>query len=311
PDCSFDQFAGLCRDLPAAALKSARDFIEGFEAADPGQISVFSLNRERLAEMEDGTGDLSVPRRPLGGYSQLLHQLQTPVELGCVVEGIRWRRGNVVIAARRGGEPLDFRARRTLITLPLGVLQAQPGLFDPPLSAKKAALRCLVMSDAMRVTLRLRRPLWEEAEMPRLGFLFAGANSSGHFPVWWVRPGNAAQITGWAAGRHAWAMAGKSPEQVQSRAVADLAAALALPATQLEADLIAAHSHAWLQDPFSLGAYSYARAGSADAFAALATPVDGTLYFAGEATDNTGRHATVHGALRSARRAVAEITARA
>lgn len=311
PDCSFEQFLHSCCDFPVSALASARAFIEGFEAADPGRISVFSLNRERQAAAEDGAGDLAAPRRPQGGYAELLRRLPAPVKLGCVVERIRWRRGGVAVEAMRGSEPIECRARRALITLPLGVLQARPHLFAPLLPRKQAALAGLVMGGALRVTLRLQQALWEQAGFPHLGFLFAEPGETGHFPVWWVGPGDAAQTTGWAAGRHAWALAGNSPEHIRSRAVADLAAALALPVAKLESELVAAHCHDWQVDPFSLGAYSYARTGSADAFALLAAPVEGTLFFAGEATENSGRHATVHGALRSARRAVAEITARA
>ena len=40
----------------------------------------------------------------------------------------------------------------------------------------------------------------------------------------------------------------------------------------------------------------------------LATPVGGTLFFAGEATDTTGEPATVTGALRSGARAALEVS---
>ena len=52
--------------------------------------------------------------------------------------------------------------------------------------------------------------------------------------------------------------------------------------------------HCWRGDPFALGAYSYASPGNADGRAALAEPVDGRLFFAGEACS---RHdfSTAHG----------------
>ena len=40
---------------------------------------------------------------------------------------------------------------------------------------------------------------------------------------------------------------------------------------------------------------------------ALAQPVSGTLFFAGEATVANGHHATVHGALASGERAAREV----
>ena len=64
--------------------------------------------------------------------------------------------------------------------------------------------------------------------------------------------------------------------------------------------------HDWQADPFSRGAYSYTGVGGQRAHAALATPVAGTLFFAGEATssDETG---TVSGAIVTGKRAAKEV----
>jgi monoamine oxidase len=53
--------------------------------------------------------------------------------------------------------------------------------------------------------------------------------------------------------------------------------------------------HGWSGDPFARGAYSYARPGRADDRAALAAPVDGRLFFAGEACSRED-FSTAHGA---------------
>ena len=47
--------------------------------------------------------------------------------------------------------------------------------------------------------------------------------------------------------------------------------------------------------------------GAAQAQRQLAAPVARTLFFAGEATNSQGHHATVHGAIASGYRAAAEI----
>ena len=70
----------------------------------------------------------------------------------------------------------------------------------------------------------------------------------------------------------------------------------------------AAYVHNWARDPYSRGAYSYVGVGGGDARAVLATPLAGTLFFAGEATDTTGDPATVTGALRSGARAAEEVS---
>ncbi len=65
------------------------------------------------------------------------------------------------------------------------------------------------------------------------------------------------------------------------------------------------HFHDWAEDPFSRGAYSYPGVGGLEAARALAEPVAGTVFFAGEATD--AAWGTVHGAMASGVRAAGEI----
>jgi monoamine oxidase len=54
-------------------------------------------------------------------------------------------------------------------------------------------------------------------------------------------------------------------------------------------------SSAWAGDPFARGSYSFALPGHADDRAALAAPLDGRLYFAGEAC-SAHDFSTAHGA---------------
>ncbi len=67
------------------------------------------------------------------------------------------------------------------------------------------------------------------------------------------------------------------------------------------------YCHDWQRDPFARGAYSYVGVGGGTARKELAAPLDGTLFFAGEATDTEGEAATVTGALQSGERAANEI----
>ena len=56
-------------------------------------------------------------------------------------------------------------------------------------------------------------------------------------------------------------------------------------------------SHNWPRlDPFARSAYSYAGVGGSDAGTELAVPIEGTLFFAGEATESDGQNGTVPGA---------------
>jgi monoamine oxidase len=64
----------------------------------------------------------------------------------------------------------------------------------------------------------------------------------------------------------------------------------------------------WAHDPFARGAYSHALPGHADKRAVLAAPVDGRLFFAGEAT-SPNFFSTAHGAHDSGVRAAREVMA--
>jgi monoamine oxidase len=320
PDESFAAFLDRQPDLNPEARQAALAFIEGFEAADPRRISVLALKRE-FAQDNEWAG----PHRPRGGYGAWLTSLAPAgsVSLGTVVQVVRWRPGLVEIEAERHGHPHRWQVRQAIVTLPVSLLQtslatATPIAFEPPLEAKREALRHLAMGAARRITLRFQEPVWTRCRddaghgLAALGFLFGRALPEGRIATWWTAAGSrdgAAQITGWLGGRRAWALAGLSAERLAGIALDSLSAVLCFDRAEFERALLGVHTHDWESDPFAQGAYSYATLGGANAFAALATPLDATLFFAGEATDNTGANATVQGALRSGRRAAAELLA--
>jgi monoamine oxidase len=66
----------------------------------------------------------------------------------------------------------------------------------------------------------------------------------------------------------------------------------------------------WAHDPFARGSYSHALPGHAGDRAVLAAPVDGQLFFAGEAT-SPEFFSTAHGARDSGVRAAGEVLAAA
>ena len=64
-----------------------------------------------------------------------------------------------------------------------------------------------------------------------------------------------------------------------------------------------AYVHNWQRDPFARGATTHAIVGGENAREALAAPIDGSLWFAGEATAPNGEGGTVAGPLESGLRA--------
>jgi monoamine oxidase len=113
-------------------------------------------------------------------------------------------------------------------------------------------------------------------------------------------------LTGWVGGVVAENLLAEEPASRFERSLVALSEVLAVPRRELEKRLDAWTSHDWRADPFARGAYSYIGVNGTTAPRALGRPVDGTLFFAGEAT-NGAQIGTVAGAIASGRRAAREI----
>lgn len=260
------------------------------------------------------------------GYADLIDFFQeqldnTDVSLlkSTIVEHIRWSPGHAELAVRGPEGASVISAPRVLITVPLGVLQAQRGekgaiRFTPDLPKQKQnAIRSVIMGKAARVVLRFRERFWKDlpsgnkssTTMEGMSFLFSHDES---FPTWWTTlPEKLPFLIGWAPFRSAEKLAGQNQSFVVERSLSTLHRLLGMSAHELEGLLEHAYIHDWQMDPFSRGAYSYGRVGGDGMPEALAKPIDNTLFFAGEATDITGHNGTVHGAIASGNRAAAEI----
>jgi monoamine oxidase len=320
PDESFLQF--LSRKFPGnndnVAKQWATGYVSGFNAADPGRVSVHWLVHSRRADEQiEGDHAYRIPagyQRLVDAFSAKLKQLSVPIHLNAVVHRVNWTSEQVTVHARSQEGVKTFTAGRALITLPLGVLQARDAVrFDPDLpKEKQSALAGLEMGKVVRVTLCFRRRFWEDVHgvadprsLADLSFLFSRDDL---FPTWWSRMPEAVPIlTGWAPARSAESLGGKGKDQIVAQAVASLARILFLDESKIQSQLGAAYYHDWDADPFSRGAYSYVKAGGEGSQQKLAESLAGTLYFAGEATDSSGHNGTVHGAITSGRRAAKEI----
>ena len=161
-----------------------------------------------------------------------------------------------------------------------------------------------------RFTLLFRERWWaalDQVKLPKLSFLFAHDAMP---PVWWTaHPWETHTLTGWIGGPRSASFDQFTREQVGDVACKELAEIFALPLPMLRSQLICCATHDWQTDPLSCGAYSYVPAGALEAVLNMATPVQQTLYFAGEHTDVTGHWGTVHAAMRSGIRAAKQVLA--
>jgi monoamine oxidase len=277
--------------------------VEGYHAADPDRFSVRSLLRNTAADERPGANRQFRFASGYDGLVTAIFQRIDPqlceVRLDTVVTAVSWGRRRVAVRTSTGEE---LAAPQLIVTVPLGVLKSGTIEFSPRLADKEEALARLEMGDAERVSLCLASDAWVASErFPPAGFLMTGQPP---FPVWWIsRPPPFPVVTGWAGGRNARALAHMSGAARVEAAVVALAAALDADGGRLRQDLRGGFTHDWLADPFARGAYSYAGVGGSEAGDELALPIDGTLFFAGEATESDGDNGTVHGAIASGRRA--------
>ena len=315
-DRSFQEF--LDRDAaaePPELKAQAAAFVEGFNAAHADRVSVQWLLDSRRAD-ESIAGDHTY--RLEDGYGGLVAQLAKRVEgascqlrLATAVRAVRWRRGRVSIITGRGEV---FEARRAVVSVPLGVLRTPVGeggiAFDPGLVAKHDALAKIAVGEVVRVVLVFRERFWERLErsgrsLQRVSFLHS---SDAWFPTWWTTmPAKSGILTGWAAGRRAEKSCGRGAAWIVEKAISSLTDLLGVERSVLRSTLDQSYYHDWHADPFSRGAYSYVLVGGAAAPGELGAPLEGTLFFAGEATDTSGHNGTVHGAIASGRRAARDV----
>lgn len=316
PDRSFLAYLDkkhLPQDQRAALIR----FVEGFNAADAARIGICGLAAQQEAEAKL-EGDRSWHVR--GGYEQLpvylakrVKELGGTVLFGHAAQHLQWTRSSVTVTCSNGAV---IQGGRCIVALPLGVLQqagATAITMDPAPAAQLQAARCLAAGAAARFTMRFRSAWWQSAPvavdkkaLQSLSFLFTPKHVPG---VWWTQhpePG-AWTLTGWIGGPGSDKLLRLSSNELAEQACDTLAQVFNTPADVVRSELAAIESHNWLADPLFRGAYTWIPTGALECPSILATPVENTLYFAGEHTDITGNWGTVHAAMRSGLRAANQI----
>jgi monoamine oxidase len=305
-DFLAQEFAGAGH-APLRAM--ATQFAEGYDAADPARASAWALRDEWAAEGVDDSP------RPVGGYGPLLHWLAAQaqaagatVQLNTPVREISWQPGHAEVLTASGP---TYHARQVLCTVPLGVwqLDAQKSdylRFTPDLPTHRAAAAQLGFGVVIKILLEFRENFWHD-RLPEMEFLLSDAP----LPTWWTQlPDTRPLLTGWLAGPAAHRLQGASDEAILQQALASLSELLATPPETLQAQLRASYVRNWGAEQYAHGAYSYATVGSQAARAALATPVAGTLFFAGEGLHSGIDSGTVEAALASGQAAALTMLAR-
>ncbi|WP_263381869.1 flavin monoamine oxidase family protein [Granulicella arctica] len=308
PDLSFADYLAQ-HPVSADQRQQLIGFVEGFNAADHRLASAAALGRQQQAE-DETEGDRSFHIN--GGYSQLpdflaakITSAGSTIRRSTPVRAINWQPGQVEAVTDSG----ILRAKRAIITLPLGILQSNAVPITPTPGNLPTLISKIQMGQVCRFTLIFRERFWADLQpqpaASALSFLFATTEMP---PVWWTpHPATSAIITGWVGGPRSTPLLAHTPEALANQACETLARIFSLPDAHLHDLLLACETHNWQTDPYTLGAYSYIGTGGLNAPNEMTEPIANTLYFAGEHTDTTGHWGTVHAAIRSGHRAASQV----
>ena len=243
---------------------------------------------------EDTGINWRVPR----GYGALMaaYGAPCPVALNCVVTLIDHSAKRVWIETSLG----TLEAGKVVVTVPTNLIADEAIRFSPALPEKVDAARGLPLGVDDKVTLALDEP---EA-LPKDGNL-RGATMRSSMGTYHLRPFGQACIEGFFGGRFARQLEDAGNGALAAQAIDEIAGFLG---NDFRRKLKPLAESRWAHDPFARGSYSHALPGHAGKRAVLAAPVDGRLFFAGEAT-SPGFFSTAHGARDSGERAAGEVFA--
>jgi monoamine oxidase len=282
---------------------AASDYLEPGNRWNPmiDAISTYvngcELDQVSILDM-DAYDDSEINWRVRRGYGALIAAYGAPCPLALNTQvmlidhsGIRVR-----IETSRGALSAD----KVIVTVPTNQIADQTVRFHPARPAKVDAARALPLGIADKVMLALSEP---EA-LPKDGNL-RGATMRTAMGTYHLRPFGQPCIEGYFGGSFARQLEDAGNGALAAQSIDEIAAFFG---NDFRRTLKPLAESRWAHDPFARGSYSHALPGHAGDRAVLATPVDGRLFFAGEATSRNF-FSTAHGARDSGERAAGEVVA--
>jgi monoamine oxidase len=239
-------------------------------------------------------------------------RVSSSIQFGAQVQAITYSGDLVEITHSGGTESVN----KLIVTVPVAVLKSGAITFTPGLpSSKLTALSRIGMQASMRVILEFKRNFWGEdsafiigsAEAPMMLNAGGGRSDLNKTLTVTINGPKAAELSllpGDEVVQHiidemdVWfpGNPGKATENIRTSTD-----------PETEGDLLYLLKD-WSKDPLIGGGASFPLPGGTNADrTALAAPVNDKLFFAGEATDDTGEYGSVSGALKSGERVAFEV----
>lgn len=267
--------------------------VEGYDAADPRYASAFTLRDEMLVE------ETWQQRTLKEGYGALVRYLQANLEaagveivLGAYVHTIDYSGESVRVVC---ADDSVYESKKVIVTVPLPMIREMN--FTPQATEKMDAATRIGFGSVIKTLIRFKTHWWSgirEKQFEKLFFMFSRET----IPTWWTQyPEPHATLTGWVAGPAASRLSTKSDQEILELALESLSRIFKIGIQELKEQMLASKVMNWQNEPFTKGGYSYTTVTTEEGAAELRKPIDGKVYFAGEALYQGSAAATVEGAL--------------
>jgi monoamine oxidase len=305
---ALDEFFQRTHDAAKEATKTGRD-APASTCLEPGNrwnpmidaISTYINGTEvdRVSILDfDAYEDTNLNWRVRRGYGALMaaYGAALPLAFNCVVTLIDHSAKRLRIETSLG----TLAADKVIVTVPTNLIADEAVRFHPALPDKVDAASKLPLGLADKVVLALE----DADQLPKEGNLRA-ATMRTEMGTYHLRPFGQPCVEGFFGGRFARALEDEGAGAIAAYSIDEIASYLG---NDFRRKLNPLKESRWAHDPFARGSYSHALPGYAGKRAVLAAPVDGRLFFAGEAT-SPHFFSTAHGARDSGERAAKEVLA--
>jgi monoamine oxidase len=285
------------RDAPASNYLEPGNRWNPMIDAISTYVNGSELDRVSILDM-DAYEDTNLNWRVRRGYGTLMasYGASLPLVFKCAVTLIDHSARRLRIETSRG----TLTAGKVIITVPTNLIAEGAIRFAPALPAKVDAAAGLPLGLADKVTLALA----DADALPKEGNL-RGATMRAEMGTYHLRPFGQPCIEGFFGGCYARTLEDAGDGAIAAASIDEIASFLG---NDIRRKLTRLKESRWAHDPFARGSYSHALPGQSHQRAVLAAPVDGRLFFAGEAT-SPNFFSTAHGAHDSGERAAQEVLA--
>ncbi|NJL13301.1 MAG: NAD(P)/FAD-dependent oxidoreductase [Microscillaceae bacterium] len=270
--------------------------IENAYGASLSQLNVPDVLRMGQAWSAGEENFLLEDRTYAALLEQFFNSLRPRIQFQKIVHKIDYQQAKIFVHTQDGQ---TLEADQVLVTVPVSQLQNDRIAFAPALPpSKKQALLHIRLGPVLKLILVFEQAFWPE----EMGSLYLD-DAIGEYYTSGLGPWPT--LTGYVAGSRAAQLSAEG----EAKGLAMALQALDQVWGEKKASrFYKAHYWAdWSKEPFIEGGYSFPGPQTERHRKALREPLDGRIFFAGEATHTRGHAGTVHGALETAYWAVAEM----